>query len=470
MKLNFQKYPALFIALGLAIIIAIVLVKSKSPMQHNATEMPGKTVNVITADNIPFRTRVTAYGNVEPAITLNSMAEVSGKISYLHPNLKAGETIPAGTRVVSIDAKDYAVGLKQTEADLNASRSALKELDEDEKTTKRSLTLARKNLQVGEAEYARIQKVWEQRLVAKSALDAEEQKVIQLRQQLEELQGKINSFSSRRQSVNAQIARAEQEVQNRETILGRTEITLPFDARIGTVSIEKNEFVAVGSVLFEAIDLKGVEINAQLPMSSMRKLVSHLEHQSNMGQQILQTGGRINDSLGLSATVRLVNGMASATWEAKVLRISESIDPTRQTLGIVVGVDNPYEKIIPGIRPPLLKGMYTAVDLYAPSRPAMVIPRKAVHQGRVYIANADNKLEIRNIDIQLVQGDMAVIYSGIEAGEKVITSDLIPVIEGMPLQIKHNRDFEEHFLQRANGIDKTLKTITTPANTGDAQQ
>ena len=52
---------------------------------------------------------ITAYGNVEPAITLNSMAEVSGKVSYVHPNLKAGETIPAGTPVVRIDAEDYAV-------------------------------------------------------------------------------------------------------------------------------------------------------------------------------------------------------------------------------------------------------------------------------------------------------------------------------------------------------------------------
>lgn len=451
MKLNLQKYPALFIALGLAIVIAFVLVKSKSPMQHNATNLPSKSVNIISANKIPFRTRVTAYGNAEPAITLNSMAEVSGKISYLHPNLKAGDTIPAGTLVVRIDAKDYAVGLKQTEADLNASRSSLKELNEDEKTTKRSLTLAKKNLEVGEAEYARIQKVWDQRLIAKSTLDAEEQKVIQLRQQLEELQGKINTFASRRQSVKAQIARAEQEVQNRETILGRTEITLPFDARIGTVSIEKNEFVAVGSVLFEAIDLKGVEINAQLPMNSMRKLVSHLEKQANMGQQILQAGGHINDRLGLSASVRLVNGMKGANWEAKVLRVSESIDPTRQTLGVVVGVDNPYEKIIPGVRPPLLKGMYTAVDLYAPAHPAMVIPRKAVHQGRVYVAGADSKLEIRNVDVKLIQGDMVVIRSGINEGEKIIITDLIPVIEGMPLQIEHATEFQKSFRQKAAG-------------------
>jgi len=453
MAINLKRYFSLFIAIALALIIAIILVKFKPEMQHKATEMPSKAVEIITASNIPFRARVTAYGNVEPAITLNSTAEVSGKISYVHPNLKAGETILANTVVVRIDAKDYAGTLKQTEADLSASRSSLKELDEEEKSTRRSLKLAKNNLSVGETEYARIRGGYEKAAISKSALDAEEQKVIQLQQQVEELQGKINGFGSRGEAIKAQIARAKQEVENKEIVLGRTEISLPFDARIGTVSVDKNEFVAVGSSLFEAVDLKGVEITAQLPIDSMQKLVSHLEGTINNNGQLIRAGGRINDRLKLSAKVRLVNGMPSAVWKARVLRISDSIDPTRQTLGMVVGVEDSYDKMIPGKRPPLIKGMYTSVDIFAPERSALVIPRKAVHQGRVYVADADNRLEIRSVDIQLMQGDLVVIRGGIEPGEKVIITDLIPVIEGMPLQIIANPNFEEEMYKRALGTD-----------------
>jgi len=210
-----------------AFAIAFILVKNKEPLEHVAAEMPSRVADVITAQQIPFRSRVTAYGNVEPAITLNSMAEVSGKISYVHPNLKAGETIPAGTPVARIDAEDYARSLKQTQEDLKGSRSSLRELEAEQKSTQRSLELARKNLTVGEAELARLRDVYQKQLIAKSTLDAEEQKAIQLRQQVEDLQGRMNSYESRRQSIEAQIARAEQEVQNRATILGRTEITLP---------------------------------------------------------------------------------------------------------------------------------------------------------------------------------------------------------------------------------------------------
>jgi multidrug efflux pump subunit AcrA (membrane-fusion protein) len=454
MKFNLKGGFALIVTLAVAVGVAVILVKAKAPLEHVAVEMPSRVVETITTREIPFRTRITAYGNVEPAITLNSMAEVSGKISYVHPNLKSGETIPARTLVVRIDAEDYALSLKQTQEDLKASQSSLRELEEEEKSTRRSLQLAQKNLEVGEAELARIQDVYKKQLVAKSALDAEQQKAIQLRQQVEDLQGRLNGYESRRQSIAAQIARAEQEVQNRTTILGRTQITLPFDARIGAVSIDKTEFVTVGSPLFEAIDLKGVEISAQLPLDSMRKLVSHLENRTEVSRQFIQTGGRINESLGLSARVRLVNEMPGAVWDARVLRISEAIDPTRQTLGIVVGIDNPYEKIIPGKRPPLLKGMYTAVELFAPVRPALVIPRKAIHQGRVYIASAEDRLVIRPVEVQLIQGDLAVIRSGIEADERVIITDLIPVIEGMPLQVSTANQGEMELQQRASGADK----------------
>ena len=451
MKINLKSGFTLVVVLLLAATVAVILVKTRSPLEHVAVEMPSRVVEIVTARQIPFRSRITAYGNVEPAVTLDSMAEVSGKISYVHPNLKAGETIPAGTLVVRIDAEDYALTLKQTREDLKASQSLLQELDEAEKSTRRSLQLAQNNLTVGESELARIQDVYSKQLVAKSALDAERQRTIQLRQQVEDLLGRLNSYASRRQSIAAQIARAEQEVQNRTTILGRTEVTLPFDARIGTVSIDQDEFVAVGSMLFEAIDLKGVEITAQLPLSSMRKLVSHLEGQTSAMREFVQTGGHINESLGLSARVRLVSGLPGAVWEARVLRLSEAIDATRQTLGIVVGVDNPYQKIIPGRRPPLLKGMYAAVDLFAPVQQALVIPRKALHEGRVYIANDDDRLELRPVEIKLVQGDLVVIRSGIETGERVIVTDLTPVIEDMPLQVSTAKQAETDLRQSAAG-------------------
>ena len=452
MKTKIRGIAILLGTIALAIAIAVALVNNRAPLEHVELELPRRVVEVVRVDAIPFRARVTAYGTVEPSTTLNSTAEVSGVISYVHPNLKAGETIPADTIVVRIEADDYTLQLRQTQEDLKASRSALAELEVEERSARRSLELATTNLEVGEAELRRIEEIYAEQLISKSARDAEAQQVIQLRQQVEDLQGRLEGFDSRRQSIQAQIARAEQEVQNRTTILGRTEITLPFDARIGEVSINRSEFVTVGSPLFEAIDLRGVEVSAQLPLQSMRRLVSHLEGQSRVVQQFVQTGGRINESLDLQARIRLVGGLPDAAWDARVLRLSESIDATRQTLGVVVGVDDPYDKIIVGQRPPLLKGMHTAVDLLAPERRALAIPRKALHQGRVYLAGADDRLEIRDVDIQLTQDDLVVLRGGLEPGDRVIVTDLTPVIPGMPLEVVEAGEAEAELRRHAAGI------------------
>ncbi|MDX2478473.1 MAG: HlyD family secretion protein [Gammaproteobacteria bacterium] len=452
MKKYLQKPYILFAVIGLGILVAVMLMKSRTPLQHAGTEMLSKSVEVITVKRTPFRAKVTAYGNVKPTVTLKTLAQVSGKISYIHPDLKQGNSIAAGTVVLKIDPQDYQVSLKQTEADLAANKSSLKQLQVEQQTTLRSLDLTKKNLQVGEKELARIRSVWDRKLIARSVLDAEEQKVIQLRQNVSELQGQLDSYASRKATMQSQITRSEEQVKSQKTTLGRTEITLPFSARVGGVSIEKGQFVSVGTILFEALDIKGVEINAQLPILHMRSLVNHMDG-ATLGKPGAGISSEMLSRLNLSARVKLVGDMPDAWWDAQVLRFSESIDPTRRTLGIVVGIDRPYEKMIPGRRPPLLKGMFTAVEISAPQREAIVIPRKAIHHGRVYVVSQDKRLKIKPLEILQQQDDLVVVRSGLQEGEQIIINDLVPVIEGMPLAPVHASDYEKALDKRASGAE-----------------
>jgi len=260
---------------------------------------------------------------------------------------------------------------------LAGSRSSLKQLEAEEKSTRRSLKIAQENLRVGQKELARVRKIWDKRLIARSAVDAEEQKVLQLRQQVEELQGKLAGFSSRKSATEAQIKQSKTKLAQSKDTLGRTEIKLPFDARIGTVFVEKGEFTGVGNVLFEALGTQAVEINAQLPTRQFRSLLMGMSEQA---VNLQDPGGLQNTlkQLQLKAHVSLVSYDGdSPVWKGELLRIGESIDPTRDTLGLVVAVNNPYNGVIPGKRPPLLKGMYTAVEFVAPAKKMLVLPRKA---------------------------------------------------------------------------------------------
>lgn len=447
---NLMKNPLmLFVVLALGIVAAVSIVKSRTPVEHQDISMQPKPVKVMTVSKVPFRAAAIAYGNVEPAIVLNLKAELNGKVSYLHPDLKQGGSLSAGTVVARIDAEDYEVVLKQTQADLAGNESSLAQLVQEEKNVRKSLELAQKNLAIEEKEFIRFKNTWKKGVLSSSELGAAEQKVIQLRQTVDDLEGQLGTFASRKAVVEAQIARSRQQVKSQQTTLGRTEIVMPFDARIGDVKVEQGEYVSTGTALFEAHDVNSVEVTAQLPVMRMRGLVGAMSS-GKMTFDVSKIDSMLQ-SLGLEARVRLVGGMKDAQWKGRVLRFSEAVDPVRRTLGIVIGVDKPYQQVIPGKKPPLLKGMYVAVDLFAPEKESLLVPRKAVHEGRVYIAGDDDRLEIRSVEIYLEQGDILVIEDGIAEGERVILNDLVPVIPGMPLQPGVATDYVSGFLKKANG-------------------
>ena len=433
MKNPFKKAFILPLIILAALALVIAVVKSRPPIQHEDIQFPEKAVEVVTLEKIPFRARAIAYGNVEPSVLLKAKSEVAGKIAYIHPQLRQGGSLAKGTVVLRIEPTTFEFSLTQSEAGLAGSESSLRQLEVEEKSTQGSLEIAQKNLAVGEKELQRIQSIWEKKLVSRSTVDIEEQKVLQLRQQVADLQGKLASFASKKAATEAQIRQSQTTVGEKQDTLGRTEVRLPFDARIGEVTVEQGEFVPVGGQLFEALGTRSVEINAQLPIKHFRPLLSSMQHSALDIQNPTNFQDALNQ-LRLEAHVRLVGDTDDVKWEGKLLRISESIDPVRDTLGLVVAVDKPYEGVIPGKRPPLLKGMYVSVEFLAPAQDQLVIPRNAIHQGRVYVATPENTLSIRPVKVSFSNGNQAVIKSGLEEGEHIILTDVIPVIEGLPIK------------------------------------
>ncbi len=461
MRKIFQSSILLPVILIIAIVIVVILVKTKAPIEHQNASYPVKAVEVITIKKIPFRARATAFGHVEPATVISAKSEVSGKISYIHPDLKQGASIKKGTVVLRIEPTTFEISLDQSKAGLAGSQSSLTQLKVEQASTQEALVIAQKKLDVELKELDRLQVLWDKRLIARTSLDAEQKNVLSLQQSVQDIEGKLASFASRKAAMRAQIKQSESQVDQSKDTIERTEVLMPFDARIGAVSVEKDEYTPAGSILFEALGVEAVEINAQLPVQQFRPLVAAgLVNQTNKESINLQNPEHLQMALSniqLEPRIRLVGDLASSTvWQGKLIRLSESVDPTRNTLGLVIVVEKPYEDIIPGIRPPLIKGMYTSVEILAPKKPTLVIPRKAIHQGRVYVATEDNTLAIRPVKILFNQGELVVIADqnqdvGLEEGEQIIVSDVIPVIEGMPLKPILEESYQQQLMNDALG-------------------
>jgi len=456
MKKIFRSAFLLPLIVIAAIAFVVFQVKTKTPVEHQQVGYPVKAVEVIIAQKLPFRARATAFGNIEPSVVVNAKSEVSGKIVYVHPGLQKGGSIAQDEVALRIEPTTFQISLDQSQAGLQGSQSALAQLEAEEASTYLALAIAQDNLNVGQKELERNRALQEKNLVARSDLDREVQKALGLRQQVQDIQGKLSSYESRKAATLALITQSQSLVAQSQDTLGRTEVRMPFDARIGTVQVEKGEFVAAGATLFEALGVQAVEINAQLPVQQFRPLVAGMGRSGSSALVNLQAPSDLQEvikKMNLEVRVRLVGETDSAIyWEGRLLRLSESIDPVRDTLGLVVAIEEPYAGIIPGKNPPLLKGMSTAVDFYSPQKSTLVLPRKAVHQGRVYIAEDDNTLSIEPVTILFMQGNMMLPDESSAArlaGRKIIISDVVPVMQGLPLKVIHAIEYEQQLARRA---------------------
>ena len=87
------------------------------------------------------------------------------------------------------------------------------------------------------------------------------------------------------------------------------------------------------------------------------------------------------------------------------------------------------------------------------SRRSMVSPDMvgltiAVHNGKAYVANAEDRLSIRQVEPGLTQSGLVIIRSGINAGDRVLVSDLLPAIEGMKLRVTRDEQLEAELTSR----------------------
>jgi RND family efflux transporter MFP subunit len=454
MKNIVKKFIFLPLIVVAAVVFVFIQIKSKPVIEHQNVQFPVKTVEVLSVKKIPFRTRALAYGNIEPATVLKAKSEVNGKIRYIHPELKQGGSLPKGTTVLRIETTTFEISLDASKAGLASSQSLLQQIIAEEKSAIRSLHIAQKNVDLGSAELERVKVLVEARTIARNQLNIEEQKVLQLRSSVQSIQGNIDAYASRKASIRAQIKQSKSQVDQSEDSLVRTEVVLPFDARIGSVAVDVGEFVAAGGQLFEALGIEAVEINAQLSVKHVRALATTMNGNDNPQLVNMQVGANFQQVVAgwdLEAKVRIVGGDKNTIWDGVLLRISESVDPTRDTLGMVVAVYNPYAGVIPGVRPPLLKGMYVSVEFLSQAIDMLVIPRRALHENRVYVVSEENTLSIRPVHISYSQGQLVVIKAGLKEGDKIIISDLVPVIEGIKLELLESDEFQNEIAALALG-------------------
>ncbi len=435
------------------LLLVMVMKNKKAPEQVKAVEQ-SRSVRTIAITPTSVVPRIIGYGVVEPGRVWNAVAQVSGRIIKVHPKFKKGALLKKGTQIVQIAPDDYKIAIAQAQANIRAADAKLNELALGKGNTKASLAIERQSLTINEREYKRSLTLKKRGTIAQATLDKEYRNLLNQRKRVLDFESAIKLIPTQ---ISAQIEQKKISITQEETArlnLARTKITLPFDARIATANVEVTQFVGAGTNLGSIDSVERAEIPAQIPMPQFRGLLKAAARGAITKPQEINEGAisKLAQKLGMKALVRIRLNENTVEWPATVVRISDTVDPKTRTIGAIVSVDKAYKNVVPGERPPLIKGMFVEVEISARKlENQIIIPRAALHAKHVYLVDDKNRLVIKQVRVKLVQGDFVVIESGLSANDKVIVSNLSPAIEGMLLQVVDDPLVSQRLMIQASG-------------------
>ncbi|UGA55131.1 efflux RND transporter periplasmic adaptor subunit [Vibrio sp. VB16] len=429
--MNINRKLLFFPVLAIGIVILFTAIKMKPDLSVKPAGDRARLVKVMPLELKAMAPIAIGFGKVAPKFEWKAIAEVTGKVVYRNPELEKGRILQAGTEVLRIDPLDYELKLAQAEADLSSSKTQLAKLNQEEKNLKGTVKIEKNRLSISQNELDRKLNLKKRGLTSQSDVDQQNQTYLSQQKLVQDMQNQLSLYPDERKVSQAQVKVNESKVTEAKRSLEKTSIVLPQDLRIAEVDIEDNQVVNLQQTMVTAHGTNTMEVEAQLSIHDLQLIASSLAHFINNDSGISQP-----DMSGIASWIELSSGSLTARWPAKVARISETVDATQATAGVILEIEQDYSTLNASNIPPLVNGMFVSAELVGQENPSWVIPERALHGDSVYIMDVDNKLDIRPVSVLYRRDNQVVIDGELEHGERLVLNDVLPALQGMLLKIE----------------------------------
>lgn len=239
-----KKRIYILVAVVIALIILLVVLKSKGAIGNNDNSIEVETAKV---DEITIIETVSATGKIQPEIEVKISSEVSGEIIALP--VKEGQVVKKGDLLVKINPDLYTSGYNRTISNLSGSKAGLSQADASFKEAK--------------ASYDRSKTLFDKGIISKSDWD----KAVAT---FEGAKANKESAYYNVQSANATVMEAKDN-------LGRTTIYSPADGTISSLGVELGERVLgtqqmTGTELLRVANLNNMEVEVDVNENDIVKI------------------------------------------------------------------------------------------------------------------------------------------------------------------------------------------------------
>ena len=378
-------------------------------------------VEVVQLKSRDYTVKIKASGIVRAGTQTNLVSEVSGKIVSVSDQFNEGSYFKKGDKLLSIDPSSYENALAISNSDVAANRAALSQLIEEEKSAKRSYTLAKKNLKLGKIEVNRKRNLWKKKLIARSAVDVEEQKQNQLQQRLEETSGRLNTFKSRKRAIQAKTDAALSRQKQEKLNLSKTLIYASYDGRVLQKNVDVGQFVAKGTNLgrIYATDFVTVDLPLSLNQYELLGIPESFKNRAAAPQDFPKV------------IFKSTNSRHQSTWEGRVVRTSAALDADSRQIKVIAQIDNPFVAN-ENVSAPVRIGQYLDARITGKTyKNAYVLSASAVRQNKEVLLLKDGKIHVVPVQVLFNTSKETVVKpkENIE-GEQLVITSMNQAIEG----------------------------------------
>lgn len=367
------------------------------------------TVQVAVGDVLE---RVQATGTVQPLLQVNVGAQVNGRVTQVFVDFNS--VVKKGDVLAEIDPLIYGTQVSAQQANLLASRAQLEQV-------KATAASAKAQREIARVTADRTERLFEQNLASRADLDSAKGNLEAASAQYD---AAVATVASQEAALGAQNAQLRQSTAN----LGYTKIYSPVDGVVVTrgidpgVTVQSSFQVAVLFVI--AQDLRKMRILADVDEADV---------------------GRVDDGMDADC---IVDAFPGEIFRGKIsqVRFSPNNVSGVVTYSAVVDVDNPDEKLRPGMTTTITVHTHEAHGVprvpnaalrYRPTpptgpdgKPILQPPEAALPKGRsrVWVLTSDKpgdeRDEMRTVNIGITDGIFTEVTDpSLAVGTRVVTDE-----------------------------------------------
>ncbi len=335
-------------------------------------------VRVIETQVGPQQVTVSGNGTLQARTRINIVPQVGGRISYIHPSLRAGGIFNANEILIEIERIDYELVVTENEAQVAAARTALQ-------------------LELAEADAA-----------------YEEWLELNPNQPVPNLVAREPQILQAKAEVDAARARLAQS----HLDLERTRLRMPFDGRVVEAMIDIGEVISANQQVGVVYSSERFEIPVPLEIGQLEWIDVANENKGTEGSAV-------------NIHVRI--GEQEHNFSGRVTRIESELEELSRFARVVVTLlpkdipDVLKEKVIPGL---FVDVSILSQDLFE----VTAVPRSALRQGNLLWIVNDGQLHFIEPDI-VYKSEKEILIRDLAQGTRIVLSDLDVVTEGMQVRI-----------------------------------